>query len=67
MTRRSVPFRIADVTRACKGALAAGLVVKRVEVFQDGKIVMGFDESAPASEELAPLDRWLEAQNAKAK
>lgn len=66
MTRRSAAFSISDVTRACKGALAAGLVVKRAEVGQDGKIVMVFDDGAPAAGE-APLDRWLEAQNAKAK
>jgi hypothetical protein len=40
MTRRAVAFRQADVSRAVKGAAAAGLAIARVEVNADGKIVI---------------------------
>lgn len=40
MTRRAVAFRQADVSRAVKGAAAAGLAIARVEVGSDGKIVI---------------------------
>ena len=40
MTRARTPFRQADISRAVKGATAAGLVIGRVEIDQDGKIVI---------------------------
>lgn len=36
----SAPFKQRDVTRACKGAVAAGLEVGRVEIEPSGKIVV---------------------------
>jgi hypothetical protein len=50
MTRRAVAFRQADVSRAVKGAAAAGLAIARVEVNADGKIVI---VTAPAPEKAA--------------
>jgi hypothetical protein len=35
-----IPFKQIDVTRAAKGALAAGLEVGRVEIDHEGKIVV---------------------------
>lgn len=40
MARRALPFTQADVTRAVKGTLAAGLPVERVETRRDGTIVV---------------------------
>ena len=40
MTRRPCTFRQTDVTRALKGAEAAGVEVNRIEIDQDGKIVL---------------------------
>lgn len=56
-----VRFRKSDVSRAVKGVLAAGIDVERVEVGQDGRIVILSKnaESAIANE----LDRWI-AENA---
>jgi hypothetical protein len=40
MPARPSPFRQADVTRAVKGAVAAGVPVGRVEIDRNGKIVI---------------------------
>ena len=40
MTRPRTPFRQADISRAVKGATAAGLVIGRVEIDPDGTIVI---------------------------
>ena len=40
MAPRAASFRQADVKRAVKGALAAGLAVDRIEVDGDGRIVI---------------------------
>jgi hypothetical protein len=40
VTRARTRFRQADISRAVKGATAAGLVIGRVEIDQDGKIVI---------------------------
>lgn len=44
MSRR-LAFKQADVSRALKGAIVAGMKVERVEIDQDGKIVLRFDEA----------------------
>ncbi len=51
MPRGARTFRQVDVTRALKGAVAAGIVVKRVEIERDGKIVVvtGTPEVEPSS------------------
>jgi len=55
--KRPVPFKQADVTRAIKGAIAAGLKVTRAEVDQSGKIIVlaGEEKPTPANS----LDKWL--------
>ncbi|MGR3368819.1 MAG: hypothetical protein ACU0CC_07570 [Sagittula sp.] len=40
MTNRPTIFKQADVTRAVKGVVAAGLSVARTEIDRDGKIVV---------------------------
>lgn len=40
MSNRAASFKQIDVTRAAKGALAAGLDVVRMEIDRDGKIVI---------------------------
>ena len=40
MSRRPSKFRQTDLTRALKGALAAGIEIERVEIDKDGKIVV---------------------------
>lgn len=62
--RRQVPFKQADVTRAIKGALAAGMKVARAEIDQTGKIIV-FSPSEDAIKPANELDRWL-AENARA-
>ncbi|MBK0022169.1 hypothetical protein D3C80_1329630 [compost metagenome] len=62
--RRQVPFKQADVTRAIKGALAAGMKVARAEIDQTGKIIV-FSPSEDAIKPKNELDRWL-AENARA-
>ena len=64
MTRARTPFRQADISRAVKGAAAAGLVIGRVEIDQDGKIVIVSEESK-AKEATTPLDAWKTRKNAR--
>jgi len=40
MANRPAPFKQVDVTRAVKGAVAAGLSVGRVEIGRDGTIIV---------------------------
>ena len=56
MTRRPVAFKQADIARAVKGVLAAGVKVSRVEVGSDGKISITSAESEMS--EVSELDRW---------
>lgn len=47
MTARPASFKQIDVTRAAKGALAAGLPVARMEIDRDGKIIIIVDNGTP--------------------
>lgn len=55
--KKQAPFRQVDVTRAIRGALAAGLKITRAEVDQHGKIVLMAGEDLPTPENA--LDKWL--------
>lgn len=59
MTRRTA-FREADVSRAIKGALKAGLPVLRVEIDRDGKIVVLIGEPHPANRSRNEWDEVLQ-------
>ena len=57
MARQSTAFRQVDLTRAVKGAKAAGLDVTRVEIGPDGRIVLSAGKpEAPTSD--SPLEAW---------
>ena len=60
MARAPSTFKQADVTRAVKGAIAAGLEIVRVEIDRAGKIVVQLANTR-AKEQAAPddLDREL--------
>jgi len=56
MARRTSRFRQQDLTRALKGAKAAGVEVGRVEIEPDGKIVVF--TASDAQEASTPLEKW---------
>lgn len=57
MAGKRVAFLQGDVTRAIKGARAAGLDPGRVEIGPDGRIVILLRGTEPA-ETVDPLDKW---------
>lgn len=63
MARQPARFKTSDITRAFKGALAAGVECPRVEVDPSGRIVVladRSDASVPAvSEAVNPWDEVL--------
>lgn len=56
--RAPSPFRQSDVTRALRGAKAAGVEVGRVEIEPGGKIVVYTAATTPA-EPQSDLDKWM--------
>jgi len=58
--RQSPAFTQADVARAIKGARAAGMNVVRVEVMQDGRIVLAAPTPTPTPEPANALDQWMQ-------
>jgi hypothetical protein len=57
-------FTQADVTRAVKGAVAAGVAVQRVEIDRDGRVVLVFgadDDKSPN----AALEAWERKHGAR--
>jgi hypothetical protein len=56
MVRRPSTFRQQDLTRAIKGAVAAGIGVQQIEIGKDGKIVMIF--GAPHFDKINPVNEW---------
>jgi hypothetical protein len=65
MMKRTAPgLRQADVTRAVKGARAAGLEVGRVEIdAAAGKIVLFSKDEL--SQPLSPFDKWKQGRDAR--
>ena len=55
MPRGPGTFKQGDITRAVKGAIAAGLDVARIEIDQTGKIIIQLAK-AGAKEQAAPDD-----------
>jgi hypothetical protein len=58
MTRRSV-FSLSAITRALKGAQAAGLSVSRYEIGADGKLVIYTGDEPPDDISANPWDEVL--------
>ena len=58
-------FTQSDVTRAAKGAIAAGLPVSRTEIAADGRIVIYHDSPAPA-DNLTAFEKWKAERKAGA-
>jgi hypothetical protein len=52
MPRSPCTFRQSELTRALKGAQAAGIEINRIEIDQDGRIIMllGTPTAAPLEE-----------------
>lgn len=64
MSRVRALFREADVRRAAKGAISAGVSIARIEIDADGKIVVV--SGAPAKPEPASLmEAWRAKRNAR--
>jgi hypothetical protein len=57
MSRGPRTFQQADVTRAVKAVVAAGVQVGRVEVDKDGKIVVVASEGLKSA--ASTLDHWM--------
>ena len=60
MARSPSTFRQADVTRAVKGVVAAGVGIAQVEIDKSGKIVIVTGGAKTEISELVPLDAWRE-------
>ncbi|ETD84166.1 hypothetical protein ACTTAF_12820 [Rhodobacter capsulatus] len=52
-------FTQAAVTRAVKGAVAAGLEPSRVEIAPDGRIILTLTKMSPAAESDAAVENWF--------
>jgi hypothetical protein len=63
--RRGPTFRQCDVSRAVKGARAAGIAIARIEIDIAGKIVIisGAPQDAAVRDDYT---EWKEARNARA-
>jgi hypothetical protein len=59
MARGRCTFRQKDVTRALRATVAAGIEVQRVEVAQDGKIVLVVGTPVVKGGVPLPLDEWI--------
>jgi hypothetical protein len=58
MSRSRILFKQSDITRAVKGAVAAGVSVRQIEIDLTGKIVIMTNSGEP----VAPsneLDKWM--------
>lgn len=68
MARTPAPFRQADVTRAVRGVTAAGVVVGRVEVDREGRIVIHTTDSAAIAADVpaSDFDRWMAGRGPRA-
>jgi hypothetical protein len=57
MSRRPATFRQRDLTKAIKAAVAGGLQIGRVEVAQDGRIVLISEKGAPERDDKG-VNEW---------
>ena len=59
MARAPSKFRQGDITRAVKGAIAAGVEVREVLVDTDGKIRVIAGKPENITTVINPLDKWI--------
>lgn len=64
MAGKRVAFLQGDVTRALKGARAAGMDVAATEIRPDGAMVL-HHKPVEKAEALDPVDKWLEEYRAR--
>jgi len=62
---RRVAFRQADVSRALKGAVSAGLKPCRAEIQADGRIVLVFEADPALKGDVSPLAEWRARRGAR--
>jgi len=60
MARAPSTFRQADVTKAVRAVVAAGVGIARVEIDKSGKIVIVSGGAEAEISKRAPLDAWRE-------
>jgi hypothetical protein len=65
MSRAPATFKQADLVRAVKAALAAGLVVERTEITRDGRIVLVHKADAAVEPADAALEAWKVKRDAR--
>ena len=58
MSRRPATFRQTDVTRAVKGARAAGVEIAQVEIDKDGRIIVVAAKSTEGSNNGGERNEW---------
>jgi hypothetical protein len=59
MSRGAQTFKQRDVTRALKGAAAAGIDVRRVEIDREGKIIVVIGAAASSDTKVdADVNEW---------
>jgi hypothetical protein len=64
MARGTVPFKQSDVTRAVRGAAAAGVEIVRIEIdTTTGSIIILTSRAADAA--VAPYDMWKAESRAR--
>lgn len=64
MARKPCTFRQGDLTKAVKGAQAAGLEVVRVEIGKDGKIVVVAGNGGIEQDASRTYNEWDDAKAA---
>lgn len=57
MPARRQAFRQADIARALKGALAAGMKPRQAEITAEGRILLNFEEK-PSTTPASDFDSW---------
>lgn len=58
MSRRACIFRQTDLTRAVKGARAAGIEIERVEINKDGRIIVVAGKPPETTHESGERNEW---------
>jgi hypothetical protein len=59
LSRRPSKVRQTDLTRALKGARAAGILIDRVEIDKDGRIIVVVAKSTGQSDDVGcELNEW---------